>query len=122
MMKSSKRKAYKLGLWAESLAALYFMLKGYRIIERRYKTPVGEVDLIAAKGESLVFVEVKARSDFAMALESVNRKTQERIERAAQYYLSRNAACQDYEMRFDVVAFAGPFWFRHLDNAWRPRP
>jgi putative endonuclease len=59
---SEKRvRAYRHGLLAETIAALLLRLKGHRIIARRYKTPVGEIDLVALKGKRLAFVEVKQR-------------------------------------------------------------
>jgi Uncharacterised protein family UPF0102 len=54
-------RAYRRGLFAESIAALLLRLKGHRIIARRYKTPVGEIDLVALKGKRLAFVKVKQR-------------------------------------------------------------
>ena len=59
-MKSAKLKAYEQGHAAESIAAFYLMLRGYRILKRRYKTPVGEIDIIAKKDSALHFVEVKS--------------------------------------------------------------
>ncbi len=120
-MSNKRQKAYKRGLWVETLAAILLMAKGYRILKRRYKTPVGEVDLIAKKGRRLLFVEVKARRDLSEALESVNTKTQKRIERAGLHFISRHPDYADYEMRFDVIAMARPFRLQHLDNAWQAR-
>jgi putative endonuclease len=82
------------------------------------KTPVGEIDLVVRRGETIVFVEVKARafsSGEAEALGAVNRQ---RIVRAAQYWLARNPARAGDTMRFDVI-FLAPFaWPRHLSNAF----
>lgn len=116
----NKAKTYKFGLLAEEAAAFFLAMKGYRILARRYKTPVGEVDLIARRGKKIVFVEVKARRRGEDALASVTPHMQGRILRAAQHYISRNPSLADYELRFDLVAFAPPFFLRHLDNAWRP--
>ena len=117
--KSKKRKAYRRGLWAESLAALYLMFKGYRIIARRYKIAVGEIDLIARRGKTLLMVEVKARRGLGEALEAVDLKTQKRIEKAARIFLSKNPRYADYTIRFDIIAFTRNFWLHHLDNAWQ---
>ncbi len=119
--KGKRKKAYKHGLWAESFAALYLMLKGYRILVRRYKTPVGEIDLIAKRGKTLLMVEVKARAGLDEALEAVDTKTQKRIEKAARIFLSKYPRYADFTVRFDIVALARPFRFRHLDNAWEAR-
>lgn len=116
----NKVKTYEFGLLAEEAAAFFLMMKGYRILARRYKTPVGEVDLVARRGKKIVFVEVKARRRGEDALSSVTPHMQVRILRAAQHYISRNPSLVDYELRFDLIAFAPPFFLRHLDNAWRP--
>lgn len=121
MDKQQKQKSYRQGLWAENLAALYLMLKGYRIMERRYKTKVGEIDLIGKKGKSLLFIEVKIRKDMDMALSAVNKSSQKRIQRAAEYFLSTRQEYADYALRFDLIAMAPPFHLRHLDNAWQIR-
>ena len=60
-MRETRVKAYRRGLFAETVAALLLRLKGYAIVARRYKTPVGEIDLVALKGKRLAFIEVKRR-------------------------------------------------------------
>lgn len=120
MKKTKAFKAHSDGLAAETLAALILMAKGYRIAARRYKTPVGEIDLIARKGRTLVFVEVKARKVMDGALESVTPHMQARIGRAAGYFIAANPVLAGFEMRFDLLAVRLPFYWRHLDNAWRP--
>ncbi len=111
--------AYQKGLWAETLAAWYLRLKGYRICAMRYKTPVGEIDIVARKGKALVFVEVKARGSLEEALQSIHRRNQSRVMRAAEHYIGAQALPSDISMRFDAVALAPPFSLRHLDNAWQ---
>jgi len=113
-------KAHRRGHMAESVAAVFLMLKGYRILSRRYKTPVGEIDIIARRGNAVVFVEVKTRKAIDTALESVTVKMKRRIERAGEYYLSTHPAEVGRDLRFDVIAISLPFFIRHLDNAWRP--
>jgi putative endonuclease len=81
---SEKRvRAYRHGLLAETIAALLLRLKGHRIIARRYKTPVGEIDLVALKGKRLAFVEVKQRKTFDEAGWSLPTRARRRIVRAA---------------------------------------
>ena len=116
--RGAKTKAYRLGLYDEILAALYLMLRGYRIIAWRYKTKIGEVDLIARRRQSLVFVEVKARQELSTALESVTAQMRKRITVAANSFLIKHPQYQNSEMRFDVIAVALPFSVQHLDNAW----
>jgi len=106
------------GRRGETLAALYLNLKGYRILARRVKTPVGEIDLIARRGRVTAFVEVKARSfshQEAEALQAVNHR---RIIRAAQLWLGRRPELMQDELRVDVI-FLAPFaWPRHIVNAF----
>ena len=106
------------GRRGEALAALFLQAQGYRVLDRRVKTPVGEVDLIVRRRDVTVFVEVKSRSfshQEADALFAVNRK---RIVRAAQYWLIRNPCYAEEELRFDVI-FLAPFaWPRHLKAAF----
>ena len=114
----SRQRAERSGRRAETLAAWLLRLKLYAICEERYRTPVGEIDLIARRGHLLVFVEVKARSsrDYEReAHEAVNRR---RLSRAALYYLSRNPALAGCDTRFDMI-FLAPFaWPRHVVNAF----
>ena len=117
-MSNKRRTSYSIGLWAERLAALYFRLKGYRILAQRYKTKQGEVDLIAVRGQSLAIIEVKARAREEDALSAVGFRSRRRIEKAAMYFISLNPEYADYDIRFDIVVTGWPFYFRHLDNAW----
>jgi len=111
--------SYRQGLYAENLAALILRAKGYRVLARRHKTPVGEIDLILRRGRMLVFTEVKARPDLSTALACVTPAMKNRIIRAAHYYLAQHPDLSGLEMRFDLVVIAPPFSWRHLDNAWQ---
>ncbi len=111
-------RAEKQGRRAELLAALFLRLKLYRIRDTRVKTPVGEIDLIAERAGTIVFVEVKHRQsagDEAEALLAVN---QGRIIRAASYYLARHPSLAGRPMRFDVIFLAPLSWPRHLKAAF----
>jgi putative endonuclease len=115
---SKRLRAHRHGHWAETLAAWLLSAKLYRIRDRRYKTPVGEIDLVAEKRGTIVFVEVKQRRSSggeAEALEAVN---QQRIARAAQYWLMRHPAETGKDCRFDVIFLAPGRWPRHLRNAF----
>ena len=108
---------YRRGLKAERLAAWYLRLKGYRILDTRMKTPVGEIDLIARRGKSLVFVEVKARGTIDTALESVKTHQSRRIVRAAEFYLAGYRG-KTPDIRFDVIAIQSPFRVKHIRAAF----
>jgi len=112
------RTAHENGLLAEMIAAWILRLQGYRILARRYKTPVGEVDIIARRGKTTVFVEVKARAVLADALQSISPQSQARITRAAQHFLMTGGQGRDDVLRFDVIALAPPLAWRHVRNAW----
>jgi putative endonuclease len=109
---------YQKGLWAESFARLYFHLKGYRVLAERFKTPVGEIDLIVKRGHRLAFVEVKLRGTAAAALEAVHGRNRARVRRAAELYLQRHPEYTGCELRFDALVLAPYAWPRHIRNAW----
>lgn len=112
------RGTYQDGLRAERIATLVLRAKGYRILAQRYKTPIGEIDIVARRGKSLVFVEVKYRDTVEEALACLTPSMKGRIVRAARHFLAAYPAYNDDAMRFDLMAVAGIFSFRHLDNAW----
>lgn len=114
-------RAYLGGHRGEALAAWYLRLKFYRILARRYKTPLGEIDLIVERFGTIAFVEVKARhkaSSETQTLESIN---QARIVRAAQYWQSRHPRHAETNLRFDVIFLARGHWPRHISNAFDAR-
>ncbi|HKK02170.1 MAG TPA: YraN family protein [Desulfuromonadales bacterium] len=98
-------KRQSLGRWGEAAAADFLRRLGMKIVERNYRTPVGEIDIIGRQGRHLVFVEVKTRTSnrFGTPQEAVGPRKQRQILRTAQWYLSggRGAGLQP---RFDVVA------------------
>lgn len=112
--------AERRGRRAETLARLLLALKGWRVVATRYRTPVGEIDLIVRRGRILAMIEVKQRPSHTAALHAVQPRQRERIARAAQWFLARDGRCfADYNIRFDVVAVAPGRWPRHIANAWR---
>jgi putative endonuclease len=115
-----RKRAYLWGLSAETRAAFYLQLKGYRILARRFKAAQGEIDLIARKGVSLVFVEVKARSAIADALEAVGPNTRRRIEAAASVWGAKFPYYQTFAWRYDIVAVVPGRWPHHIIDAFRP--
>jgi putative endonuclease len=109
---------YQRGLWAEALAGFYFLLKGYSILKFRFKTHVGEIDLVTKKGKTLVFVEVKLRQTGDIAAESIHAKNQSRVRRAAELYLQKHPQYTGMGIRFDALVLAPGAWPRHIENAW----
>jgi len=118
---NQRKRAYLKGRWGEKIAALYLRLKGYNIIETRFKTPMGEIDLLARKGRALIAVEVKSRSSLEQAAFAVTPFQMRRIERALLYYLSRyhfHRHAFSLDLRFDVVLIAPMKWPHHIKGAW----
>ncbi len=107
------------GQWAERLATLALRLKGYGILARQYRTPVGEIDIVARRGHTLVFIEVKARSTEQVARESIGPRQQKRITRAAEVYVQRHAEYSDFSLRFDALLVLPWRWPYHLQDAWQ---
>ena len=114
----ARRRAERSGRLAELLAALMLAGKGYRIAARRFRTPFGEIDLVARRGAALVFVEVKARPDIADGLAAVGKRTQSRIAAAARAWLMRHPADATLEVRFDVIVMAPWRRPRHIVGAF----
>jgi putative endonuclease len=114
-------KAYRRGHRSEWLAALALMLKGYRIVARRYRTRLGEIDLIARRGDLVAIVEVKARPTLADAMEAVAWQSERRIEAAADLWLSRQRDYARLSVRFDLVAVLPRRWPVHVENIFQGR-
>lgn len=100
----AKFKTWKRGLNAEMIAAGWLRLKGYRIVTRRLRTPMGEIDLVCRRGNLVLVVEVKARQTLQSAMEAVSTSQQKRIEAAADCWLSRQPDYAKLSLRFDLVA------------------
>ncbi|MGB1547975.1 MAG: YraN family protein [Alphaproteobacteria bacterium] len=111
--------AERYGRFAENLCAGLLWCKGYRVLERRYRTPLGEIDVIAKRGQTLVFVEIKARENLDSAGEAIGQRQQARIFRAAEHFLSVRPELVDAEMRFDAMLVGRNGWPRHVKDAWR---
>jgi len=116
---SKRQKAERRGRTAEMLAVLLLKVKGYRILAQRFRCKSGEIDIVAAKADLFVFVEVKARENTSTALESISQKQQRRIEAAAEVWLQTETS-QNFAVRFDVITVAPRALPTHIMDAWRP--
>jgi putative endonuclease len=110
-----------LGNKGEDLAARFLKSKGYKIIARNFKTPLGELDIIAMDGETLVFVEVKARHDdsFGRPFESVDHRKREKLRKVALYYMKKQQ--KELRSRFDVLSIemdGGGHRIEHIVDAF----
>lgn len=116
--KQKRRAAYGLGHRGETLAAWALRLKGFRILARRYRTPAGEIDLIARRGDLVAIVEVKARPTLTEAMDAVTPYALHRIESAADLWLSRQPDHGRLSMRFDLVAILPRRWPVHVPGIY----
>ncbi len=116
-----RRKAYRHGRRGEWLAAAALMAKGFRILARRYRTKLGEIDLVARRGDLVLIVEVKARRTLREAMEAVGRGSERRIEGAADLWLSRQPDHGRLSVRFDMVAVLPWRWPVHVENIFQGR-
>ena len=112
-----------LGNWGEDRAAAYLEKKGFKILKRNFRLgQVGEIDIVAEEGGTLVFVEVKTQSTDSMgeAMSWVTPKKQRQIGRVAQAYLTFNKI-ENRDCRFDVIAVArrgNEIEVKHIPNAF----
>lgn len=119
--RDKRLRAYRKGHRGEWLAALALMVKGYRIVARRYRTKLGEIDLIARRGDLIVIVEVKVRPTLASAMEAVAFMSERRIEAAADLWLARQPDYGRLSVRFDLVAVLPRRWPVHVENVFYGR-
>ncbi len=112
-------KARRDGRRAEWLCALILMAKGYRLLGFRLRSPLGEIDLLAAKAGVVAVVEVKRRRTLEEALSALSFKQRERLRRAARAAVARRPNLRDAPIRLDLFALAPGRWPRHIADAWR---
>ena len=96
----------------------WLIARGYRVLARRFKTPVGEIDIVARRRNLVAFIEVKARAGFDDAAYAVTPRQQQRIIAAAQAWLAQNPQFEQYDMRFDAILVAPRRLPRHLTAAF----
>ena len=118
----ARQAAFRTGLSAESRAATYLTDRGYAIAAQRFKSPVGEIDIVARRGAELVFVEVKARSRLDDAALSVTPRQQHRIVAAAEAWLADHPDDGACEIRFDVILVARDGGTDHIAAAFDASP
>jgi putative endonuclease len=114
--------AFRTGLSAEGRAAAFLMAKGYRILAKRFRTPHGEIDIVARRRNLVAFVEVKARASLDEAAFAVTPRQQARIINAAQAWLVAHPEHAEFELRFDAILIAPRRLPRHLLAAFDASP
>lgn len=97
-------KQHRFGWYGELITALYYQLKLYRIIQRRMRNHAGEIDIIAIRGDEIVFIEVKSRrSGINHQYQLCSKKQFERIQKSAMLFLQSHPKYQSYNIRFDIA-------------------
>ncbi len=110
------KKTYQFGLLAERISIIFLRLKGYRILHWRYKTHLGEIDIIAKKSNLIIIIEVKARRGQSTLEEILRPKQISRIKRAAEIFIAKNRQFHDHGLRFDFIEVGRFFWPKHYIN------
>jgi|SRR5690606_6954777 putative endonuclease len=116
--RTSRQLHERRGHRGEWIACLALMLKGFRIVERRYRTKLGEIDIIARRGDLVAIVEVKVRPTLIEAMEAIGHASERRIEAAADLWLSRQPDHARLSLRFDMVAVLPWRWPVHVENVF----
>ncbi|MGE0737079.1 MAG: YraN family protein [Alphaproteobacteria bacterium] len=114
-----RQAAQRRGRWAEHAALLWLRLKFYRILDRNLRLRGGELDLVARRGRTLVFVEVKRRADLGASAEAITARQRQRIRRAAEEYLQHRPKLRGLDARFDALLIVPGRAPRHIVDAWR---
>ncbi len=123
-MTDKKRKAYRKGRSGELIACFMLLLTGFSIKEKNYRTPMGEIDIIARRGSLTIFCEVKARNDYETAAHSISERQKERISKASEYYMShlktnpKNNKIDNQIYRCDMILILPWRWPVHIEDAW----
>lgn len=115
---SRRRATYGRGLSGEAFALGALMLKGYRPLGRRFAAAGGEIDLIVRRGDTIAFVEVKARSEMGTARGSIDGRKQGRFSRAARVWIARHPGLDGVTFRADAVFVAAGAWPQHVPDAF----
>ena len=117
----ARQAAERRGRRGELFASLVLLVKGYRILGRRVRTRLGEIDLVALSPRGVIcFIEVKARDAFNDAVEALMPRQQARIARAAEHFLAQRPYLAAKAVRFDTITVVRGRFPRHLRDAWRP--
>lgn len=118
---TKRRHDERRGHRGEWIASLALMVKGYRILERRYRTKLGEIDIIARRGDVVAIVEVKVRATLLDAMHAISPANERRIEAAADLWLMRQMEHARLSLRFDMVAVIPWHWPVHVENVFHGR-
>jgi putative endonuclease len=116
--RAARQRARRRGKLAELLCRIHLRLRGWKIVARGWRCPVGEIDIIARRGNVLAIIEVKARATVASAAHAIAPRQRRRIARAASAFLLARPELAGLSVRFDVMLVASLRVPRHLPNVW----
>ncbi len=117
--KSDRQRRYRKGRLAEITATILLICTGYRILARNFRSPAGEIDIIAIRSQNLAFIEVKARNSLQEGLEAISCRQQKRIFRAAEHWLLRFPGFDSKTLSFDAIICPRGKIPRHYKNVFR---
>ncbi|MEH6402311.1 MAG: YraN family protein [Sneathiella sp.] len=114
-----RKYAYFRGRFAETVATWFLRLKGYHIVARGFRRPVGEIDIIARRKGVLIAIEVKQRQSLEKALHAIHGKQRRRISRAMEAFIASRPEFSEMDIRFDILLITS-FMSKpvHMENAW----
>ena len=117
-----RHRAERYGRWAELLCVTRLRLSGYRVLARRLRTPLGEIDIVARRGRVVAIVEVKARARLDAASEALTLLQRQRLARAGAWLVAKRPGLRGCALRYDLMVVAPRRWPRHIADAWRADP
>lgn len=117
-MRGARHSSHRRGLRAETLAAWWLRLKGYRVLARRYRSPAGEIDLIVTRAGVVAAVEVKLRAGQDSAVEALTERQWQRIARAMEFWRRDNPRFLEHDFRFDALLLVPGRLPRHMPHIW----
>ena len=120
MADRDRRGAEQRGRRAELFAAIWLQLRGYKLLESRFRCRLGEVDLIMRRGQTLAFIEVKQRQELTQAQTAVTAKNWRRIAMAAEVWAAQHPKAAHLDWRYDLVAITPRSFPKHYRDFWRP--
>jgi putative endonuclease len=115
---NARRAARAYGLQAETIATLWLRLRLYEILDRNYRIKDGEIDIVAKRGRTIAFVEVKARGELDEARVAITAQKQRRISRAVNRWVATHPWAMSYTLRADAIFIAPGKLPQHLENAF----
>ena len=119
MTSEKRRHAWRWGQLAETICAVYLVCHGYRIVARRLRSPVGEIDILARRGGTLSIIEVKARPEISTAAAAISHRQKGRPIKAAEWLISGHPEFADLSIRFDAMLVRPWRVPTHIVDAWR---